>query len=306
MERCAIGIDLGGTKINGGLVTQTGSIRTTVRRPTPVQEGASGVLQAMKNMVAELLNQAGDLQVMGIGLGVPGVLDRRAGTVILSPNLAWHNVPVTEAFREFGLPVDMDNDVRCHTLGELHFGAARGFRDFLLITLGTGIGAGIVVNGQLYRGGSGMAGEIGHIPLRPGGPLCGCGKRGCFEALASGKSIGRRAQEAGIADSARSLFEKAASGNQAAKDLVEQVVYDLALGISTYINLMNPKRVIVGGGVSMAGDLLFEPLRRFVEQEVMPGIRGTYDIVPAKFGTEAGVVGAASLIPGLTGDVAGH
>lgn len=306
MERCAIGIDLGGTKINGGLVTQTGSIRTTVRRPTPVQEGASGVLQAMKNMVAELLNQAGDLQVMGIGLGVPGVLDRRAGTVILSPNLAWHNVPVTEAFREFGLPVDMDNDVRCHTLGELHFGAARGFGDFLLITLGTGIGAGIVVNGQLYRGGSGMAGEIGHIPLRPGGPLCGCGKRGCFEALASGKSIGRRAQEAGIADSARSLFEKAASGNQAAKDLVEQVVYDLALGISTYINLMNPKRVIVGGGVSMAGDLLFERLRRFVEQEVMPGIRGTYDIVPAKFGTEAGVVGAASLIPGLTGDVAGH
>lgn len=300
MERCAIGIDLGGTKINGGLVDQSGQILTTLRRPTPVQDGPAGVLQAIKEMTAQLLKQAGSSQVVGIGLGIPGVLDREAGRVIFSPNLVWHNVPVLDTFREFGLPVDMDNDVRCHALGEMHFGAGRGFRDFLLVTLGTGIGAGIVLNGELYRGGSGMAGEIGHIPLRPGGPVCGCGKRGCFEALCSGKNIGRRAREAGIADSSRTLFEKAGAGDPAARELVDQVVYDLALGLAAYVNLLNPRRIIVGGGVAAAGDLLFEPLRRYVDAETMPGIKGTYDIVPARFGTEAGVIGAASLIPELT------
>lgn len=302
MERCAIGIDLGGTNIFGGLVDGGGHLLATSRRPTPAAAGPRGVFASMKGLIRELLAQAGGRQVVGIGLGIPGLLDRAAGLSLFSPNLNWQNVPVLAEFAEFGLPVDMDNDVRCHTLGELHFGAGQGCANFILVTVGTGIGAGIVLGGELYRGPAGLAGEIGHITLQPGGPLCGCGKRGCFEAVASGKNIGRRAQEAGIAATARDLFAQAAAGDPAATALVDQVARDLSLGISTYINLMNPQRVIVGGGVAQAGELLFAPLRRYVEQETMTGIRGTCAVVPAVFGDEAGIVGAAALIPGLTGE----
>jgi glucokinase len=299
-NRCAVGIDLGGTNIFGGLVDGTGKILTTTKRPTPVAEGPQGVFSAMKAMIRELLGQAGGRDVVGIGLGIPGLLDRAKGMSVFSPNMKWQNVPVLSEFTEFGLPVDMDNDVRCHAIGELHFGAGKGVLNFILITLGTGIGSGIVLDGQLYRGTSGVAGEIGHITLEPGGPQCGCGKQGCFEAIASGKNVGRRAKEAGIAESARELFDKARAGDQAALALVDRVGYDLGRGISIYAHLMNPQRVIVGGGMAQAGDLLFEPMRRYAQAESMPGVRGSYDIVPAVFGDEAGVVGSAALIPALT------
>ncbi|HEY8346501.1 MAG TPA: ROK family protein [Symbiobacteriaceae bacterium] len=301
MERFAIGIDLGGTNIVGGLVDQDGNPHATIHRPTPASLTPPDVLGAIKEIIAHLLREAGSTPVVGIGLGIPGLLDRQAGKVIFSPNIPWRDVPVLREFEEFGLPLDMDNDVRCHALGELHFGAGKGLQHFILLTLGTGIGSGIVINGELYRGSSNMAGEIGHIPLRPDdGPLCGCGKRGCFEAIASGKNIGRRAREAQIANTSRELFEKAAAGDRAAAELVDRVIRDLAVGIATYVNLMNPQRVIIGGGVAQAGDQLFQPLRRYVDELTMPGIRGTFDIVPARFGREAGVVGAASLIPALT------
>lgn len=300
--RCAVGIDLGGTNIFGGLVDGAGRALATVKRPTPAAEGPGGVFAAMRAMITQLLERAGDRRVVGIGLGIPGLLDTARRTSVFSPNLGWSNVPVVPEFVAFGLPVEIDNDVRCHAVGELAFGAGRGCRNFILITLGTGIGSGIVLGGSLYRGPSGLAGEIGHVTLEPGGPLCGCGKRGCFEAIASGKSIGRRAREAGIGSTARELFAKAADGDDAALALVDRVAYDLARGISMYVHIMNPERVIVGGGVAMAGDLLFEPLRRHALAETMPGIRGTYEIVPAALGDEAGMVGAAALVPGLTQD----
>lgn len=299
-NRCAVGIDLGGTNIFGGLVDGEGKIMATQKQPTPVAEGPSGVFSAMRSMIRALIGQAGDRTVVGIGLGIPGLLDRARGMSLFSPNMKWENVPVLSEFTEFGLPVDMDNDVRCHTIGELVFGNGRGYSNFILVTLGTGIGSGIVIDGQMYRGHSGVAGEIGHMTLEPGGPLCGCGKRGCFEAIASGKNIGRRAAEAGVAASARELFQKAEAGDKAALELVDRVAYDLGRGISIYAQLMNPQRVIVGGGVAQAGDLLFAPVRRYAEAESMPGVRGTYDIVPAAFGDEAGVVGSAALIPALT------
>lgn len=299
-RRCAVGIDVGGTNIHGGLVDGTGQILATTRRPTPVAEGPSGIFGAMKAMIREMMAQAEGRAVVGIGLGMPGLIDRARGVSVFSANTKWVNVPVLCEFTEFGLPVDMDNDVRCHAIGELKFGMGRGSANFILITLGTGIGSGIVLDGQLYRGPGGVAGEIGHMTLEPGGPPCGCGKRGCFEAIASGRNIGRRAIEAGIAGSARELFQKAAQGDQKAVQLVDRVAYDLGRGISIYAHLMNPQRVIVGGGVAQAGELLFRPLRKHAEAESMPGVRGTYDIVPAAFGDEAGIVGAAALIPDLT------
>lgn len=261
-NRCAVGIDLGGTKIFGGLVDGTGRLLTTTRRPTPVAEGPSGVFAAMKAMIRELMSRTEGRELVGIGLGIPGLLDLARERSMFSANTGWRNVPVKPEFTEFGLPVEIDNDVRCHAIGELHFGAGKGFQDFILLTLGTGIGSGIVLGGELYRGPGGVAGEIGHMTLEPGGALCGCGKRGCFEALASGRNIGRRAQEAGVAGSARELFQKAEAGDTAALALVDRIGYDLGRGISIYANLMNPQRVVVGGGVAMAGELLFGPMRR--------------------------------------------
>jgi glucokinase len=302
MARCAVGIDVGGTNIFGGLVDSTGRLLATQKRPTPVALGPAGIFGAMKTMIRELMAQAGGRQVVGIGLGMPGLIDPTRTISVFSPNTGFENVPVVPEFAEFGLPVEMDNDVRAHTVGEMKFGAGKGFDNFILMTLGTGIGSGIVLDGKLYRGSKGVAGEIGHMTLQPGGPLCGCGKHGCFEAIASGRNIGRRAQEAGIAGTARELFQKAAAGDLRAAELVDQVAYDLGRGISIYAHLMNPQRVIVGGGVAQAGDLLFKPMRKYAEQESMKGVRGTYDIVPAVFGDEAGIVGAAAMIPALTGE----
>lgn len=299
-NRCAVGLDVGGTNIFGGLVDGNGHLIATSKRPTPVALGPKGIFDAMRAMIRELMAKRGEREVVGIGLGMPGLLDREKGVSVFSPNTGFRNVPVLSEFTEFGLPLDMDNDVRCHAVGELHFGAGKGFDNFILLTLGTGIGSGIVMNGELYRGPSGVAGEIGHITLEPGGHQCGCGKKGCFEAIASGRNIGRRAQEAGIAGSARELFQKAAAGDQKAVELVDRVAYDLGRGIAIYAQLLNPKRIIVGGGVAMAGELLFAPMRKYAEMETMPGVLGTYDIVPAALGDEAGAVGAAALIPALT------
>ncbi|MFZ5825311.1 MAG: ROK family protein [Bacillota bacterium] len=298
---CAVGIDLGGTKLSGALVDRQGRILRSARAPTPAKGGPQAVFTAIRRLISSLIDQAGDHEVLGIGLGICGPVDAAAGLSIQSPNLGWAQTPVLEHFRSFGLPLAMENDVRCHAIGELHFGAGRGVRNFILIALGTGIGSGIVLDGRLYGGPKGVAGEIGHIVLEPGGPLCGCGKQGCFEAIASGVAIGRRANEAGLGATARELFELAAAGNGQALRLVDQVAYDLGRGISTYINLMNPQRVILGGGVARAGALLFDPLRRYTEQETMPCIRSTYEILPAELGDEAGVVGAAALVPGLAG-----
>jgi glucokinase len=291
-----VGIDVGGTNIFGGLVDGTGRQLLAFKQPTPVAQGPAGIFAVMRAMIREALTGAGGRHVTGIGLGIPGLIDPERHTSVFSPNTGWRNVPVLPAFQDFGLPVEMDNDVRCHTVGELAFGAGKGCRDFILITLGTGIGSGIVLDGRLYRGSGGLAGEIGHMTLEPEGPLCGCGKRGCFEAVASGKNIGRRAQEAGIAATARELFAKAAAGDGAALALVDRVAYDLGRGISIYAQIMNPQRVIVGGGVAMAGDLLFEPMRRHARAESMPLVRDAFSIVPAALGDEAGIVGAAALM----------
>lgn len=299
-ERCAVGVDVGGTKIHAGLVDHQGRLLHSLRRETPVAEGPAGIFAAMRAMIRQLLDLAGGREMVGIGLGMPGLIDRARGLSIHSPNTGWTNVPILPEFADFGLPVAVDNDVRCHAVGELLFGAGRGLQHFVLITLGTGIGSGIVLDGQLFQGGSGRPGEIGHVTVAPGGPLCGCGKRGCLEAVAGGKAVGRRAREAGLAETARGLFDRAAAGDAQALALVDDVAWELGLGISIMANLFNPQRIIVGGGMAEAGELLFTPMRRHAEALTMPGIRQTYEIVPAALQAEAGVVGAAALLPGLT------
>lgn len=314
--RYAIGIDLGGTGTFGAVVEETGRLVATVDRPTPAAEGPDAVLANMLAMVDEMIPQAPSAPV-GIGLGIAGLMDREAGISTVSPNFAnWHNVQVLAPFRErFGLPVAMDNDVRVGALGELHFGAGRRFRNFLFTALGTGIGAGIVMDRDIYRGPYGTAGEFGHITIRPDGPACNCGSVGCLEALCSGPAIRRRTLEAlrtrpdasllrdlpEAKISARTLAEAAHQGDALALKLWDEIGTDLGIGILSYYNLLGPEAAIVGGGVSLAGDLLLEPARRVTTARLMPGIREHVHIVAAELGDEAAAAGAATLVPGFVG-----
>lgn len=302
--RFAIGLDMGGTKIHAGLVDSEGRLHHATKIPTPVADGPSGIFEAMRGLIRQLLAQAEGHEVVGIGLGIPGLQDSKRGLSINSANLAWRNVEVFPQFTEFGLPLAMENDVRCHAVGEQHFGAGRGVSNFILLTFGTGIGSGIIIDGRLFQGSRGVPGEIGHITIAPDGPECGCGKRGCLEAMAGGKGIGRRARDAGLAPDARGLFALAAAGNPQALALLDQITRELGWGVATMATLFNPERIIIGGGIAEVGDLLFTPLRRYAEAETVPGIRGTYEVVPAALHEEAGTVGAAALFPALTGGAA--
>lgn len=313
-ERCAIGVDLGGTNVFAALVDQNGKMIATEKRETRAVEGPDSVLGRMFEIVRRLMAKAEGREVLGIGLGIPGLLDRAAGKSIESPNLRWRNVAVVEPFRrEFGLPVEMDNDVRVHAVGESLFGAGRGHRHFLLITLGTGIGSGIVLDGQLYRGPTGLAGEFGHQTILPDGPLCGCGNKGCLESLAAGPAIARRAREMVTAYNgdtrlrslpleaitARTVAEAAHAGDHLAQRIYDEVAEDLGHALANYFNLMGPELVIVGGGIAAAGSVLFEPLHRYTVERVMVPVRPMVRIIPAQLGEEAGPVGAAAMVPGL-------
>lgn len=315
--RQAIGIDLGGTSTFGALVDETGRPLAVAEALTPAQEGPGAVFRMMFGLIRQLLGQTAG-PVLGIGLGITGLMDRDAGLSIISPNFKdWRNVQVLEPFRqEFGLPVTMDNDVRVGALGEMHFGAGCRYRNFLFTALGTGIGSGIVLDRQLYRGPYGTAGEFGHIPVRPESPWpCSCGATGCLESLASGPAIRRRILEALAAGrdggssslrtlpqgevDARALAKAARQGDVLSQQLWDEIGADLGLGIATCYNLMGPEAVIVGGGVSLAGDLLLEPARRVARERLMPGIREHVEVVAAELGDESGAVGAAALVPGL-------
>lgn len=313
-ERCAIGVDLGGTNIFAALVDQDGRMLATDKRETLAAEGSDAVLARMFDIVRGLLAKAEGRQVLGIGLGIPGLLDRAAGKSIESPNLGWRGVAVAEPFRrEFGLPVEMDNDVRVHAMGELLFGAGRGHRHFMLITLGTGIGSGIVLDGELYRGPTGLAGEFGHQTILRDGPLCGCGNHGCIESLAAGPAIARRARAAVDAYdgdtslralpperiTARTVAEAAHQGDRLAQRVYDEVGEDLGHALANYFNLMGPELVIVGGGIAAAGSVLFDPMHRSTRQRVMVPVKPLVKIIPAQLGEEAGPVGAAAMISGL-------
>ncbi len=317
MGRAAVGVDLGGTNMTGLLVAEDGRILARRRRATPRDGGPDAVLAAVRDTAAELLTEAGAASVAtapaagstaagsqarlaatvtGLGLGIPGPIDTDRGVCLFSPNLGWRDLEVASYFRRaFDLPVRLDNDVRVAALGEGWLGAGRPFRSFICLTVGTGIGSGIILDGRLWRGPGFSAGELGHIPVdaRPDAPLCGCGHRGCLEAVASGTAIAR---DAGMA-SAREVAEAARDGDAAALGVLERAATYLGLGIATAATLFNPEAVVVGGGVAGAWDLLGPIVRRVVDERTFPPNRATLrGIFPAALGEDAGAIGAASLI----------
>lgn len=312
-----IGIDVGGTNVKIALVDENGKIIYSNSVPTYAKMGyeytVNNIKQAIKDLMKETETQPKDIQ--GIGFDFPGQVDYKTGVVKLAPNIpGWVNVPIAQMIEEeFHIPTKIDNDVRCAALGEMLFGAGRGCENFVCITVGTGIGSGLVVNGQIVRGASNAAGELGHIKLQmKDGPICGCGDTGCLEAFASGPSIVAMAQDYIKGGKSTKFREMAAAeggeitpymvakaaeaGDPVAKRIFEIVGEYIGIGLTSVINLLNPEKVIIGGGVAEAGDLLFNPIRKTIKERAMVVAGEAVEIVPAQLGNSAGVIGASMLV----------
>jgi len=307
-EDQAIGIDVGGTKINAFRVARDGTIVERSSAPTPADDDDA----TMARMV-ELARSLTTPEVVAIGVGAAGLVDAAEGVLRFAPNLAWRNMPIAQRMRDaLGLPCQLDNDASMAAYGEFRFGAGRGYRHLLLVAVGTGIGGGIVADGRLFRGAHGFAAEIGHIIVEPGGPLCGCGNRGCWEQVAAGRAIGRLGREA-VVEHPHSILWRLAEGDPAnvtgkvvtqaamqgdpvAVGIIAEAGRRLGEGIAGLVNVLDPQVVVVGGGVIVAGDLLLDPARASYQDAVEgPGYRPRLPIVPAQLGNDAGAVGAATV-----------
>lgn len=304
----AIGIDVGGTKINAFRVTRDGTVAERTSRPTPADDEAA-TLSAMVELARSLLTP----DVIAVGVGAAGMIDSKDGVLGFAPNLAWRNLPIAERMRDaLGLPCQVDNDASMAAYGEFRFGAGRGYRHLLLVTVGTGLGGGIVSDGRLFRGANGFASEIGHIIVEPGGPLCGCGNHGCWEQVAAGRAIDRMGREearehehsilrrlaGGDPDEVTGelVTQAAMQGDDAAKRILAEAGRRLGQGIAGLVNVLDPQVVVVGGGAIVAGDLLLDPARaEFLDAVEGPEYRPRVPIVPAELGNDAGAVGAATL-----------
>ena len=313
--RFALGIDIGGTNLVAGAVAEDGSALIGLRtEPTRAEEGADAVVQRLLGMaratMAQLHFELPDAEILGVGVGAPGPLDRSQGVVLLTPNLGWVNLPLRQIIRDgLGVPATLDNDANCATLGEWWRGAAQRARHAIGVTIGTGIGGGIVVDGRLYHGASDVAGEIGHTTIEVDGRKCGCGNYGCLEAYASGPAIARRAVEALESGApsrlpgycggslarvtAQTVYQAAKDGDELAQEVVHDTAKFLGVGVANVINIFNPEVVVVFGGVTQAGDTLFVPLRREVARRAFKPAVSVCRIVPAELTGTAGVYGAA-------------
>ena len=307
-----IGVDVGGTKVLGGVVDESGTVVKTARRDTP-GEGGAALTQAIADVAKELMAQ---FTVDSVGVSAAGFVSSDRKTMLATPNIAgWNGVDLDYQLTSLiGLPVVIENDANAAAWGEARFGAGRGKRHMLMLTVGTGIGGGIVVNGELYRGAFGTAAEIGHIRVVPEGHLCGCGARGCFEQYGSGNALMRHAREAIAAspDIARNILARgdgtlegltgkaitdaARDGDAVALAAFNTTAQWLGAGIATLSVILDPECVVIGGGVIDAGDILLEPTRAAMVRYMPFARKHPYpEIIGAQLGNEAGLVGVADL-----------
>ncbi|MGP0585453.1 ROK family glucokinase [Paenibacillus timonensis] len=310
-EKIYIGVDLGGTAVKVGICNEEGQLLHTYEGPTEVDKGADTIVANIEKYVRRVVEESPFAweQVAGVGAGVAGFTNVREGIIILAPNVGLKDFPIREILEQrLGKPIKIDNDANVAALGEAWGGAGKGIENCVCYTLGTGVGGGIIMNGKIYQGFSGMAGELGHMSVVPDLEAigCGCGQMGCLETVSSATGIIRMAKDAvarGDRTSlshvesimAKDVFDAAKAGDEAAIRIVNRAAYYLGKSMAAVAVVLNPELFIVGGGVSKAGDILFNEVRSVFAKLTPEPVQRGMQIVPATLGNDAGMVGAAGL-----------
>ncbi|HOX73442.1 MAG TPA: ROK family protein [Bacteroidales bacterium] len=311
MKEIVAGVDIGGTNTVYGLVDRTGNVVAESSLRTTDYPEIGNFVTALVSAVSKLMS-SGEYKLLGIGIGAPNA-NYHKGTIELAPNLAWKGiVPLAGLIKKkIDVPVIVTNDANAAAMGEMIFGGAKNMKDFIVLTLGTGLGSGIVINGQMVYGHTGFAGELGHTTIVQGGRACGCGRKGCFETYASAsglvrtvlmllsemreKSILRDLPPSGL--TAKKIAEAAMNNDPVALKAMDYTAEKLAFGIYNAIGFSSPEAVFLFGGLAQAGEMLLEPVRKYVEMNVQPIFRGTVKILPSGIPeSNAAVMGAAALI----------
>jgi glucokinase len=305
-----IGVDLGGTKISCALADISGEIIDIQVVETNASEGEIAVLNRMIRVIDKVIisKNISKEDIKAIGIGSPGPIDAKNGIIVEPANLPFTNFDiVTPIKNEFKIPVYLDNDANVAAIGEFMFGAGKGTENMVYMTVSTGIGGGAILNGQIYRGRTTNALEIGHTTVEPfSSARCNCGNLGCLEALASGTAIARRAKDAVLSNIHTSLkmyetitsyevFKEAENGDKVAISIRDNALRYLGIGVTNIINIFDPDKVVIGGGVSKAGEIVFDIVKEVVNERGLKTITAGCEIVPAKLGADAGVIGAVAL-----------
>ena len=308
-----IGIDLGGMSAKAGILDDRGVMLYQKRCPTEPEDPPEKTAADLAGLVLSMAEEYGIKRedVYAVGVGSPGIIDSRRGVVVNWSNFGWKDVPLADLISShLGIPVFVTNDANAAALGEARFGSGKSYADSVMITLGTGVGGGIVIDGKLVEGYRSAGGELGHTVIRQGGIKCTCGRRGCFERYASATALKRDTEAAMLRHrdslmweyapkvediSGKTAFEAARKGDKAAKKIVKDYIRSLGEGIANIVNLLRPQVVIVGGGVSNEGEALLRPVRKFVYKNILaPNDYAPLEIVRASLGNDAGMFGAAA------------
>ena len=316
MSNNVVGVDMGGTKILSAVIDAEGNILGTAKVPTKADEGTSVVIDRIADSIQKAIGKSGvnEASIEAVGIGAPGPLDPETGVVIFAPNLGWRDVPLkAELEARVGIPTFVDNDVNVGTLGEHAFGAGKGVQNVVGIFVGTGIGGGIILQGELFHGASKTAGEIGHIIVKADGPRCGCGTRGCLEALASRTAMTKQFQKAILKKGKKSVISKLTDGDLGAirsgvlakairandkltLKVFKKVTKYLGVGIGSIVNFLNPEMIVLGGGVVEAlDDTFLDNIRGAAKKYALPNTLDGVQIVRAELGDNSGILGAAAL-----------
>src|SRR4051794_35579140 len=300
-ETPVLGLDIGGTKLAAGVVDGNGVVHSFVVAPSRADEGPEPTLERLFELGRQAVAESGVdwAEVQAIGIGSGGPLDAARGVLIAPPHLpGWRNVPVNALARHaFHRPVALENDATAAAAAEHRWGAGADARNMVYLTISTGVGGGVVIDGSLYRGSTGNGGELVHVTVDWHGRLCrGCGRRGCLEAYVSGTSIAERAREAGLDASAEEVAAAARAGDPTARTVWDETVEALACGLTSIVNLFEPELVVIGGGVSRSGEQLIGPVREAVRASTMKPAGERADIVASAFGDHVGVAGAAAIV----------
>jgi glucokinase len=312
MKDVVAGVDIGGTNTIIGFVDSEGNILAEGRLSTPDYAFADDFVTALDHKLKEMMEGRGDLKLIGIGIGAPNA-NFNKGTIELAPNLRWKGiiplVKITE--QRTGLKTRITNDANAAALGEMMFGGGKGMKNFVILTLGTGLGSGIVVDGEVVYGHTGFAGELGHMTVVEGGRVCGCGRRGCLETYASATGLVRtvlsmlsdRRDESVLRDlksrdiTSRRVAEAAAAGDSIAREALDMTARMIALGIANAVIFSSPETIFLFGGLAKAGEALFAPVRKYADELVMPVFRGTFNILPSGLPeANAATLGSSALI----------